>query len=304
MASGSRHVVLRDLPSSRPTCRVTSPSIRRSDTCSIPITRGVGARHPRPDRGLLSRPPGLRGHRLSRPTWTGRWGRLFETLSDDAWAEPAELIELGLNHEQQHQELLLMDIKHVLSRNPLRPAYRPRNAREAAAAPGDGLDGARGRARPARGRGHRLRLRQRAAAASRRAGGTFASPTARSPTASTAPSSRTADTETRCCGSPTAGRRCRPRGGRRPLYWRETDGERSEFNPRRRGSARPRRAGLPCEPLRGPPPTRPGPASACPPRPNGRPRRPGWTRRTPTCWPPTACIPRRRTATVGPPRAR
>ena len=37
----------------------------------------------------------------------------------------AELITLGLHHEQQHQELLLMDIKHVLSRNPLHPAYLP-----------------------------------------------------------------------------------------------------------------------------------------------------------------------------------
>ena len=95
---------------------------------------GVGARHPRPDRGLLSRPP-VSEVIAYRAHVDGAMVRLFETLSDDAWAEPAELIELGLNHEQQHQELLLMDIKHVLSRNPLRPAYRPRNAREAAAAP-------------------------------------------------------------------------------------------------------------------------------------------------------------------------
>ena len=39
-------------------------------------------------------------------------------------AEAADLVELGLNHEQQHQELILMDIKHALSRNPLAPAYR------------------------------------------------------------------------------------------------------------------------------------------------------------------------------------
>lgn len=95
---------------------------------------GVGARHPRPDRGLLSRPP-LAEVFAYRAHVDEAMGRLFGTLSDDAWGEPGELIELGLNHEQQHQELLLMDIKHVLSRNPLRPAYRQRNAREAVKAP-------------------------------------------------------------------------------------------------------------------------------------------------------------------------
>jgi ergothioneine biosynthesis protein EgtB len=47
----------------------------------------------------------------------------------------AALVELGVQHEQQHQELLLMDIKHVLSRNPLLPAYAPPGP---AACPGDG----------------------------------------------------------------------------------------------------------------------------------------------------------------------
>ena len=41
----------------------------------------------------------------------------------DRAADAATLVELGLHHEQQHQELLLMDIKHVLSCNPLLPAY-------------------------------------------------------------------------------------------------------------------------------------------------------------------------------------
>jgi ergothioneine biosynthesis protein EgtB len=39
-------------------------------------------------------------------------------------AEPAALIELGLHHEQQHQELIVTDVKHLLSLNPLKPAYR------------------------------------------------------------------------------------------------------------------------------------------------------------------------------------
>ena len=97
----------------------------------------VGARHPRPDRGLLSRPP-LADVITYRAHVDEAMDRLFSTLPDRAWAEPGGLTELGLHHEQQHQELLLMDIKHVLSRNPLRPAYRPRNAREAESAAGSG----------------------------------------------------------------------------------------------------------------------------------------------------------------------
>ena len=104
---------------------------------------GVGARHPRPDRGHLSRPP-LADVIAYRAHVDAAMHRLFGTLSDDDWAEPGGLIELGLHHEQQHQELLLMDIKHVLSRNPLSPAYRPRNAREAEAAPEMGWTGYEG----------------------------------------------------------------------------------------------------------------------------------------------------------------
>jgi ergothioneine biosynthesis protein EgtB len=50
--------------------------------------------------------------------------RLIETASQEAWRGAAPLIELGLHHEQQHQELILMDIKHVFSKNPLLPTYQ------------------------------------------------------------------------------------------------------------------------------------------------------------------------------------
>ncbi len=79
----------------------------------------VGARHPRPHRGLISR-PGVREVADYRAHVDAAMCRL---LAGGPYEEAVELFELGLHHEQQHQELLLMDIKHVLSQNPLQPAY-------------------------------------------------------------------------------------------------------------------------------------------------------------------------------------
>ncbi|HUZ09496.1 MAG TPA: ergothioneine biosynthesis protein EgtB [Acidimicrobiales bacterium] len=80
----------------------------------------VGARHPRSERGLVSRPgtSEVADYRLHVDKAMAKL--LRGSMGEDVRA----LVELGINHEQQHQELLLMDIKHVLSRNPLRPAYR------------------------------------------------------------------------------------------------------------------------------------------------------------------------------------
>jgi ergothioneine biosynthesis protein EgtB len=55
---------------------------------------------------------------------------LITALDDAAWRNLVPLFELGLYHEEQHQELILMDIKHVLSLNPLQPAYAPAPWRE------------------------------------------------------------------------------------------------------------------------------------------------------------------------------
>ena len=83
----------------------------------------VGPRHPRPERGLLSRPAvdvvsAYRDHVDAAMT------RFVEDAPADAWRAAAPLVELGVQHEQQHQELILMDIKHVFSMNPLLPAYQ------------------------------------------------------------------------------------------------------------------------------------------------------------------------------------
>jgi ergothioneine biosynthesis protein EgtB len=85
---------------------------------------GMGERHTRAERGLVTR-PGVEQ--------VGAYRRHVDAavrslLADGAGRDAVELIELGLHHEQQHQELLVMDIKHVLGANPIRPCYDPRPA--------------------------------------------------------------------------------------------------------------------------------------------------------------------------------
>jgi ergothioneine biosynthesis protein EgtB len=86
----------------------------------------VGPRHPRAQRGLLSRPGAaeIARYRCHVDAAMEPFVELLDESSGTDERALAELIELGLHHEQQHQELLLMDIKHVLSVNPLQPAYR------------------------------------------------------------------------------------------------------------------------------------------------------------------------------------
>ncbi len=84
---------------------------------------GIGERHPRPERGLVTRPD-LAQVRRYRANVDERMQALLAARGDDA--EIAALATLGLHHEQQHQELILTDIKHALSRNPLAPAYARR----------------------------------------------------------------------------------------------------------------------------------------------------------------------------------
>lgn len=83
--------------------------------------QGVGDQHPRPQRGLITR-PGLAEVRAYRAQVDARVGALLARTADPALAD---LVELGLQHEQQHQELLLTDLKHLLSCNPTNPVYHP-----------------------------------------------------------------------------------------------------------------------------------------------------------------------------------
>ncbi len=80
----------------------------------------VGSRHPRPQRGLLSRPSVKEIYSYRAYVDEAMVALLVERGEDP---EVKQLVELGCHHEQQHQELLLTDIKHILACNPLHPAY-------------------------------------------------------------------------------------------------------------------------------------------------------------------------------------
>jgi len=91
--------------------------------------QSVGPMHARPQRGLISRPALAEVFDYRKRVDAN----VNELLARDDDPELVELVELGLQHEQQHQELLLTDIKHALSCNPLLPAYRDLKATSAAA---------------------------------------------------------------------------------------------------------------------------------------------------------------------------
>ncbi len=85
---------------------------------------GIGEQYPRSARGLISR-PGAAEVLAYRAYVDAAMQRYLQACGDEEYAEIAGLVELGLHHEQQHQELIVTDIKHALFMNPLAPAYRP-----------------------------------------------------------------------------------------------------------------------------------------------------------------------------------
>ncbi len=84
----------------------------------------AGARHPRPQRGLVTRPT-VGEVTAYRVHVDDAMLRLIETADETSWTSIAPLIELGIAHEEQHDELILMDILHLFSRNSLHPAFAP-----------------------------------------------------------------------------------------------------------------------------------------------------------------------------------
>ena len=82
----------------------------------------VGPRHARAKRGLLSRPTAAEIGDYRRVV-DDRMVRLLSTADASALTRILPVIELGIAHEEQHQELLLTDILHAFSESPLRPAF-------------------------------------------------------------------------------------------------------------------------------------------------------------------------------------
>jgi ergothioneine biosynthesis protein EgtB len=87
-----------------------------------------GTRVFRPKRGTLSRPT-VKEIYAYRAAVDECMNDLFATIAQQHWPEFSRLVTLGLNHEQQHQELLVYDIKYIFANNPLRPVYQKAKAR-------------------------------------------------------------------------------------------------------------------------------------------------------------------------------
>ncbi|MES3034604.1 MAG: ergothioneine biosynthesis protein EgtB [Gemmatimonadota bacterium] len=94
----------------------------------------AGARHCRAQRGLVTRPT-VNDVFAYREWVDGAMHQLMRRIDADPAHEAWSLIEIGIHHEQQHQELLLTDIKHVFFTNPMRPAYRAEPLHPAGATP-------------------------------------------------------------------------------------------------------------------------------------------------------------------------
>jgi ergothioneine biosynthesis protein EgtB len=88
----------------------------------------IGPRVARPERGLMTR-PSLADVCHYRAAVDAAVEDFLPDVEEAVASQIVPIIELGLNHEQQHQELIVTDIKYTLARNPLRPAYRPDAAR-------------------------------------------------------------------------------------------------------------------------------------------------------------------------------
>ena len=123
VAPGPYELVLRDRSCSSPAGPATAASRRQYAYLFNSYYNALGERIARSERGLLSRPTVAEVYRY-RAAVDEEMHRFLEQAEDDGSVDSAATVVLGLHHEQQHQELILTDLKHLFSRNPLRPVYR------------------------------------------------------------------------------------------------------------------------------------------------------------------------------------
>ena len=216
VASRAYDLVLRAIPARPASARATGRSTSASRFLFNSYYVAAGPRHARPKRGLITRPSSqevaaYRAH-VDAAVETADRARRRPT----SCATSFEILEIGLNHEQQHQELILTDILHVFAENPDFPAYDRGVAHAARRRQGrsgfvDVPEGIRTIGHQEQG----LLLRQRAARRIGRWSEPVRSRAASSPTATGSNSSPTAATSGPSCGSRTAGRRSRPKAGPR-----------------------------------------------------------------------------------------
>jgi ergothioneine biosynthesis protein EgtB len=93
----------------------------------------IGDQFPRPKRGLITRPTVAQV--MEYRNYVDH--HMLESLEDAETAQniPTQVVETGMHHEQQHQELMVTDLKHLLSQNPLHPVYREARDRQAVTVP-------------------------------------------------------------------------------------------------------------------------------------------------------------------------
>ena len=160
MAPGAYHLVLRNLHPARSCRRAIGSTTSAGRSCSTAIMRAKASATPGRGAGCSAGPASTKCANGAR--WsTRRCRRRCPSLP----AEALKLVELGIQHEQQHQELFLTDILATFAENPLEPAYGALDP-----APCHAVGAARAGSRAARGwsksaRRRRLRIRLRAAAA-------------------------------------------------------------------------------------------------------------------------------------------
>src|SRR5262249_52091715 len=94
----------------------------------------AGTMHRRDLRGLISRPTVAEAFRY-RENIDRKIEELAVSATDDLLDEIEPIVTLGIHHEQQHQELLVTDIKHVFAQNPLYPVFRKRTEEKMQATP-------------------------------------------------------------------------------------------------------------------------------------------------------------------------